>query len=356
MTNTDGLTVTTPSDREIQMTRVFNAPRHLVFAAMTQPPLLKRWLGVFGGWSFAVCEVDLRVGGTYRFVWRGPDGAEMGMRGIYREIVPPERIVQTETFDDPWYEGEAVGTAMLTEDAGQTTLKNTVLYASKAVRDAVLRSPMEQGVARGYDQLAALLASTLARETIADQYRAHADDFERKVAAVRPDQWANPSPCAAWTARDVVGHIVDMHGYMLRPLNRQLSPAPSVQDDPLAAFNSARADVEAVLDDPRLAGSEVDTPSGRMTVEQQIDRVVGDDLVLHGWDLARATRQDETMDPADIKRLWASTTAIPADLMEQYRSPGAFGPGVEVFGPEVKVPEDAPLQDRLLGLMGRDPG
>lgn len=191
---------------------------------------------------------------------------------------------------------------------------------------------------------------------IADRYRAHADAFERKVAAVRADQWANPSPCAAWTARDVVDHIVSMHAYMLRPVNRELNAAPAVADHPLGAFRAARADVEAVLDDPELAGAECDTPNGRMTVEQQIDEVVSDDLVLHGWDLARATGQDDTMDPADVERLWSSTTAIPAELMENYRTPGAFGPGVEVFGPEVAVPADAPPQRRLLGLIGRDPG
>jgi uncharacterized protein (TIGR03086 family) len=191
---------------------------------------------------------------------------------------------------------------------------------------------------------------------IRDRYRRHADAFERKVAGVRPDQWSNQSPCEAWNARDVVDHIVSMHGYMLRPVGRGLSPAPSVNDDPLAAFKAARADVEAVLDDPELASSECDTPNGRTTVEQQIDEVVSDDLVLHGWDLARATGQDDAMEPEDVERLWSITTAIPAELMEKYRTPGAFGPGVEVFGPEVKVPEDAPLQDRLLGLIGRDRG
>ena len=80
------LQVSTPSDRELAMTRVFDAPRSMVFDAWTKPELLKRWLGVFGGWTFAVCEVDLRVGGKYRFVWRGKDGNEMGMGGVYREI------------------------------------------------------------------------------------------------------------------------------------------------------------------------------------------------------------------------------------------------------------------------------
>ena len=191
---------------------------------------------------------------------------------------------------------------------------------------------------------------------IADRYRAHADAFQHKVANVEPDQWSNQSPCKDWKARDVVRHIVDMHGYMLRPLGRQLSPAPSVEDDPLGAFQSARADVEAVLDDPELAGTESDTPGGgRMTVQQHVDQVVSDDLVLHGWDLARATGQDDTINPKDVERLWSATAAIPPEVMEQYRTPGAFGPGVEVFGPEVKVPEDAPLQNRLLGLIGRNP-
>lgn len=187
---------------------------------------------------------------------------------------------------------------------------------------------------------------------IADRYRRHADAFEAKVAAVRSDQWANPSPCEKWDARDVVDHIVAMHGYMLRPIGRSLPPG---EGDPLTDFRAARAVVEEVLADPELAGQEVDTPTGRMTMADQIDRVVSDDLVLHGWDLARATGQDEAMDPVDVERLWASTSAIPPELMEKYRTPDAFGPGVEVFGPEVAVPDDAPLQDRLLGLIGRDP-
>ena len=85
------------------------------------------------------------------------------------------------------------------------------------------------------------------------RYRARADAFQRKVAAVQPVQWSNPSPCAEWTARDVLRHIVDMHGAMLRPVDRELSPAPAIDDNPLAAFISARSDVEAVLTDPDVA-------------------------------------------------------------------------------------------------------
>ena len=154
MKNTGTLKVTTPTDREIVMTRVFDAPRHLVFDAFTKPELLKRWFGP-RGWSLVVCEVDLKVGGTFRFVLRGPDGTEMGMRGVYREIVPPERSVHMESFDD--YPGESQVTAVFVEKGGKTTLTATVLYPSKEVRDAVIRSGMEHGAAESYDKLAELL-------------------------------------------------------------------------------------------------------------------------------------------------------------------------------------------------------
>ena len=186
---------------------------------------------------------------------------------------------------------------------------------------------------------------------ISDRYRRRADSFEAKVANVASDQWSNQSPCAEWQARDVVGHIVDMHGVMLRPLDRPLSPAPSIQEDPLAAFRSARADIEALLDDPALADMECDTPMGKMTIAEHIDGVVSLDMVIHGWDLAKATGQDDTMDPQEVARMWPSMQSIPDEM----RIPGAFGPGVVVFGPEVEVPAEAPLQDRLLGVLGRQP-
>lgn len=179
---------------------------------------------------------------------------------------------------------------------------------------------------------------------IAERYRRRADAFERKVAAVRTDQWGNQSPCARWTARDVVEHVVSLHGAMLGPVARKLEPA----DDPLTAFQEARAAIEDVLDDPVAALTETGAPAAPMTTERQIDEVISDDLVLHGWDLARATGQDELMDPLDVERLWATAHAIPRERTEA----GAVG---EVYGPEVPVPADAPLQDRLLGLLGREP-
>jgi uncharacterized protein YndB with AHSA1/START domain len=164
MSDTGALSVTTPTDREIVMTRVFDAPRTLVFAAFTRPELLERWLLGPPGWSMIVCEIDLRVGGAYRYVWRHDrDGTEMGMGGVFREIVPPERIVSTERFDEAWYPGEAIGTIALVEQGGRTTLTQTLLYESRAARDAVIKSNMEHGVAASYDRLAELVASPEAR-------------------------------------------------------------------------------------------------------------------------------------------------------------------------------------------------
>jgi uncharacterized protein YndB with AHSA1/START domain len=159
------LQVTAPTEREIVLTRVFAAPRRLVWDALTTPELLKRWLLGPPGWTMVVCAIDLKVGGAYRYVWRRSDGTEMGMGGVYREIVPPERLVHTEVFDVPWYPGEALVTTVLVEQAGRTTFTATILYESRAARDAVLASPMEEGVAASYDRLAELLASTGARGT-----------------------------------------------------------------------------------------------------------------------------------------------------------------------------------------------
>jgi uncharacterized protein YndB with AHSA1/START domain len=162
MKNTGTLKITTPSEREIVMTRVFDAPRRMVFDAFSKPELLKRWFGP-RGWSLVVCEVDLRVGGGFRFVLRGPDGKDMGMRGVYRELAPPDRSVHVESFDD--YPGESLVTSVFVEEAGRTTLTVTIEYASREVRDAVIQSGMEHGAAESYDKLAELLASPEFRET-----------------------------------------------------------------------------------------------------------------------------------------------------------------------------------------------
>lgn len=154
------LRVTTPTDREIVLTRDFDAPRRLVFAALTRPELLVRWFGA-RGWNLIACEVDLRVGGTWRFVSRGPDGTDMGHGGVYREIVPPERLVYTEVFDNQSYPGESLITHLFAEQHGRTTLTSTVLYPSRQARDIVLRYPMRRGVAESYGRLDEVLAEML---------------------------------------------------------------------------------------------------------------------------------------------------------------------------------------------------
>jgi len=180
---------------------------------------------------------------------------------------------------------------------------------------------------------------------IADRYRTLADAFEAKVAGVRPDDWSNASPCADWSARDVVAHVIEVHGMMVRPLDTGLSDAPEVADDPLAAFRSARADLERVLDDPAVADAEYDGMFGRTSVAATVDRFLGFDLVVHGWDLARATGQDETIPGAEVDRVLAFVEQIGTSTMRENG----------VTGPEVPVPPDAPAQDRMLGLLGRNP-
>ncbi len=160
----DSFKVWTPSDCEIQVTRNFDAPRRLVFDAFTKPQLVRRWLLGPPGWSMPLCEIDLRVGGTYRYVWHSEqDGAQMAMGGLFREVVPLERIVATEKFDDAWYPGEALDTTVFEEIRDITRTTITILYESKEARDTARRSGMEHGMAAGYDRLENLL-QTLAGE------------------------------------------------------------------------------------------------------------------------------------------------------------------------------------------------
>ncbi|MFO0725313.1 MAG: SRPBCC family protein [Myxococcota bacterium] len=146
------------SDRELMFTRVFNAPRELVFRAWTEPQLIRRWLGVFGDITMDVCEVDLRVGGAFRYVWVSPN-MRMGLSGTYQEIVRPERLAVRLRFDESWYPGDEEDVSVFTEKNGKTTLVQIARYASKEARDIVLASPAEYGVSAGYDNLDTVLAS-----------------------------------------------------------------------------------------------------------------------------------------------------------------------------------------------------
>ena len=149
------LTVTTPSELEIVMTRVFDAPRELVWEALSKPQHMREWWGP-RGFTMPVCEMDFRPGGAYRFVQQGPDGAEYGFRGEYREIVPPERIAWTFEFEG--MPGSiSLDTMTLTEEDGKTTITSTSVFDSVEQRDGMLESGMETGAAETYDRLAELL-------------------------------------------------------------------------------------------------------------------------------------------------------------------------------------------------------
>ena len=156
----DSFKISTPTDREIVVERDFNAPRQLVFDAFTKPEHVRRWLLGPDGWTMPVCEIDLRVGGAYRYVWRKEStGTEMGMGGVFREIVRPQKLVATEKFDDAWYPGEAVDTTVFEERGATTKMRLTVLYESTEARDTASRSGMERGMIAGYNRLEEMLAS-----------------------------------------------------------------------------------------------------------------------------------------------------------------------------------------------------
>jgi uncharacterized protein YndB with AHSA1/START domain len=150
--NSDTFKVTLPSDEEIRLTRLFDAPRHLVFEALTKAEHVTRWWGRLGeGYSVPVCEIDLRVGGAWRFVNKHPKG-EAEFYGEYREIAPPDRLVFTEIYA-PFPDGVSVVTTVLIEERGKTRFTATVRYPSKEVRDMVVASGMEKGAAVSYDRL-----------------------------------------------------------------------------------------------------------------------------------------------------------------------------------------------------------
>ncbi len=156
---TAALKVTTPSERELVMTREFDAPRGMVFDALTNPALVQRWLLGPPGWTMPVCEIDLRVGGKYRYVWRNAEGREMGMGGTFKEMVRPSRLVATESYDDHWTGGETLVTTELVETRGKTTVSTTVRYATREARDAALKMGATKGLEASYVRLDELLTA-----------------------------------------------------------------------------------------------------------------------------------------------------------------------------------------------------
>ena len=151
--NSDTFKVTTPSDREIRITRMFDAPRALVYEAFTKPEHVRRWWGCLGeGYSVPECEGDVRVGGAWRYVNKTPTGKLVEFYGVYREVTPPARLVFTEIYE-PYPDGESVVTVVFADDQGKTRMTLTAEYPSIDVRDMVLKSGMEYGAALSYDRL-----------------------------------------------------------------------------------------------------------------------------------------------------------------------------------------------------------
>lgn len=146
-----GTMFTTPSDREVVATHILESPRSLVFDAHTTPEHIQQWMLGPDGWTMPICEIDLRPGGGWRYVWRRSDGSKMGMRGEFRDVVPPTRVVRTESWGGDW--PDTINTLVLTEDGGRTTITSRVLYPSTAAREAALRTEMKQGWSRSYERL-----------------------------------------------------------------------------------------------------------------------------------------------------------------------------------------------------------
>lgn len=152
------LEVTLPSSTELTARRSVHAPRPLVFEAFTKPELVLRWLWGPDEWRMGECEIDFRVGGRYRYVWRNPEKGDMGMGGEYREIVVPERIVYTELFDEDWTEGETLCVTTFEEQEGHTLITTTVRYSSERARNNAMKTGMLEGWGATYDRLEDLLA------------------------------------------------------------------------------------------------------------------------------------------------------------------------------------------------------
>jgi uncharacterized protein (TIGR03086 family) len=177
---------------------------------------------------------------------------------------------------------------------------------------------------------------------ISERYLRLGDAFATKIAAVPEDAWAHPSPCDEWTARDVVEHVIATQGMFLGLVGRKMGDLPEVDDEPLAAWNAARSVVQGDLEDPERATTEFEGFSGTSTFEAAVNRFLCMDLVVHGWDLARAAGLDEHIDPEDLARV-SEQASVFGDML---RSPQAFGP-------EVEPPADADDQTKLLAFLGR---
>jgi uncharacterized protein (TIGR03086 family) len=333
-------TVTLPSDTEILITRSFEAPRSLVWDALTTPRHLLRWWGP--NWCPLVgCEIDLRPGGSWRYVSRNADGDELAWHGMYRSIEAPERIESTEVFEG-FPDAESVNTMTLVEGDGVTTLQTLVRHATKENRDGHVQSGMEAGMQQTFDRLDDLLAQA---DTTAERFRRVAGRFTDRVAETSPDAWTRPAPCAGWTARDVVGHLVEWVPAVIGRSGIVFPVGPSVADDPHGAWTALADTLQAALDDPDVASRRFDAgPPGELTVDQAIGMLVTGDVLIHTWDLATAAGLDDRLDPVIVSEMLVGMQP----LDDMLRASGHYGP-------KVVVADDADDQTKLIAFTGRRP-
>lgn len=332
-------TVTLPSDTEILITRTFEAPRSLVWEAITTPRHLLRWWGP--DWCPLVgCSIDLRPGGGWRYVSRDADGNELAWSGTYREVVWGERIVSTEVFE-AFPQAESLNTTTLIDLGGHTTLRTLVRHMSRENRDGHVNSGMEGGMQVTFNRLDDLLADA---DGPSGRYRRVAAQFDACVRAMPDDGWDNQAPCDGWVGRDVVAHLVDWVPAVFGKADIEF-PTMDARADPVGAWTALDTTLQAALDDPEIATRRFDAgPPGELTVEAALGMMVVGDLLIHTWDLARAGGLDEMLPPDIVSDMLAGMEP----LDEILRASGHYGR-------RVAVADDADDQTRLIAFTGRTP-
>ena len=178
---------------------------------------------------------------------------------------------------------------------------------------------------------------------IAERYARITGQFTDRVRAVPSAAWDNPSPCEGWTARDVVGHLTEWIQGFFGAQGVHFPAVPSVQDDPVGAWESVQGAIADALSDPDLAAKQIDTPFGTRSLAETVDMIVVGDVFTHTWDLSRATGQSDVLDPEQLQRMIAGMGTIPEEAM---RADG-------MFGPQIEVADDTDDQTRFLAYVGR---
>ena len=339
-TNYGSATIALPSDNEILITRNFEAPLSLIWEMLTLPRHLLRWWGPVSC-PLVSCEIDLRIGGAWRYVSRDNDGTEYAFHGVYRDIEAPIRIVSTEIFEG-FPDAGSVNTMTLAHADGITMLQTLVAHESKANRDGHIASGMEPGMQSTFNRLDELLDLS---GRPSERFRRVAGRFSDRVNNVAPSAWNNPAPCDGWVARDVVRHLVTWIPAFLRSAEINIVEGPSVDDDPAGAWANLAEQLQTMLDTPRIAAVEFDAgPPGRMTIENAINMLMTGDIVVHTWDLARATGLDESIDGIIATEMLHGMQPIDAMLRQSGH-----------YGPKVEVPDTADDQTKLIAFTGRTP-